>query len=132
MATILLAEDDMDIRSLTKAVLEQEGHTVHDACDGEEALSLLGLSGGPDPGKTPDILILDVLMPRAGGIEVYKKLMKHPNLRSIPVLFLTGKGSEELAGEEVPLTERTARLYKPFSMREIQSALKKLLEPRRS
>lgn len=82
--TILLAEDERDLRSLIKLHLTKEGWTVLEAGDGEEAINLY-------EANKIDLAILDIMMPRKDGIEV---LMEIRSKSSIPVLMLTARGSD--------------------------------------
>lgn len=90
MAKILLIEDDFYIRSLYKTVLGEGGHGVSEASDGEEALSKLS-SEAP-----PDVILLDIMLPKISGVEVLKKIRSHPALRKIPVIVLTNVDSDAI------------------------------------
>ncbi|MFC6411162.1 response regulator [Planobispora longispora] len=70
MATVLVAEDDSDIRDLIVFKLEQTGHTVIAVGDGSAALRLARE-------RTPDIVLLDVMMPGMSGIDVCRELRQH-------------------------------------------------------
>jgi len=84
---VLVADDDPDILDLLTLNLECHGYQVHPANDGEEALALaLGL--------TPDLIVLDVMMPKLDGLQVLAALKAHPQTRDIPVVMLTAKASD--------------------------------------
>lgn len=112
MATrVLIAEDEPHIVESLSFVLEREGYAVSVALDGEVALRALRASA-------PDLLILDLMLPRMNGFEVLKAAKADPALRSIPVIVLTAKGQaqdrrmvEEIGAEGF--------MTKPFSNREI-------------
>jgi DNA-binding response OmpR family regulator len=84
---VLVADDDPDILDLLTLNLECHGYQVHPACDGEEARALaLQL--------VPDLIVLDVMMPKLDGLEVLAALKAHPQTREIPVVMLTAKASD--------------------------------------
>lgn len=83
-ATILIAEDDADIRGLLKLYLEGEGYAVTEACNGAEALAKARE-------HMPDLAILDIMMPELNGYEVTKALRKYSD---IPILILSAKGQD--------------------------------------
>lgn len=84
---ILLAEDDRFLRKAAEARLRQGGFTVLAAVDGEEALRLARA-------ETPDLVLLDLIMPKIQGFEVLKALKEDPATASIPVIVLSNLGQE--------------------------------------
>jgi len=87
MAHILIAEDEHDIRELITFTLQYAGHEVTSATNGEEAYeSALRL--------LPDLILLDVRMPRMTGYEVCAKIKSNVETQLIPVVFLSAKGQE--------------------------------------
>ena len=84
MADILVADDTRAIRSALVILLEEEGHEVRLASDGEEALSECRR-------KRPDLLLLDIMMPKKNGYQVLKQIRRDDP--SLPVIFLSAKGS---------------------------------------
>ena len=83
MNKILLVDDDRELTSLLKELLEMEGFEVIVASDGEQALNLLD--------NTVDLLLLDVMMPKKNGIDTLKELRQQ---HQTPVIMLTARGSE--------------------------------------
>lgn len=83
---ILLVDDEKDIVEFLQYNLEQEGFNVITAYDGKEALEKMS--------QKPDLLILDVMMPRMNGYEVCEKLRALDDYKNIPIVFLTAKSSE--------------------------------------
>lgn len=79
---ILLVEDDVELMKLYKIRLEKAGYTVLLAVDGEKAV-LEAIEGGPD------LIILDLMLPRQGGIQVMRILKSNPSTKNIPILVLT-------------------------------------------
>ncbi|MCB0752494.1 MAG: response regulator, partial [Ignavibacteriae bacterium] len=92
MAKILLVDDEKDIVEFLQYNLEAEGFEVISANDGIEALSKME--------EKPDLVVLDVMMPKMNGYEVLKNIRLNENYNEIPIIFLTAKTSEfdELKG----------------------------------
>lgn len=86
--TILIAEDDGNIAELVKIILEAKGYTTLWAKDGREALNRV-------QEKIPDLILLDVMMPKLNGYEVIKLLKENPEHQHIPVIFVTVKGETD-------------------------------------
>lgn len=80
--TILLAEDDLTLRDMYQIRLEAEGYRVLIASNGEEALQIL-------ESETPDVCLLDIMMPKVNGLDVLEKMKKNPQTQNIPVIILT-------------------------------------------
>lgn len=81
--TILVVDDEQDVRTYLRTLFAKEGHTVETAANGEEGL---------DRAKEvrPDLVFLDILMPKRTGIMLYRKLRKDAELGGVPVVILTG------------------------------------------
>ena len=86
-ATILIVDDEEDIRELVELNLTQEGYGVLSCETGEQALELAG-------SKLPDLIILDLMLPGIDGLEVCKKLKSNIKTEDIPIVMLTAKGEE--------------------------------------
>jgi len=120
---VLVAEDDPDLRSLLRHALEADGHEVRLAGDGREALDLYRAAA-------PDLIVLDVMMPRMSGFEVLRELSGGGELRAdTPVLVLTARASESdvLAGFELGAADY---LTKPFIVGELRARVRALLARR--
>lgn len=89
MAEILLVEDDVILVEMYQAKFELEGHVVHVATNGEECLEML-------QSYTPELILLDILMPKLNGFHVLKEIKKQPHLRQIPIILLTNLGEAEV------------------------------------
>ena len=107
MSNIVVVDDDPDICALVNKALSQEGHIVIKASSGQEALALIDA-------QAPDLLVLDLLMPKQGGLEVLKVLRSRPATAALPVLVLTSLDDEvnTRAGFDLGATDY---LTKPFS-----------------
>lgn len=86
MPKILLIEDDEMLASMYEERLSEEGYQVNIAGDGEEALEKA-------TGK-PDLILLDIMLPKLNGFEVLKRLKENQTTRHIPVIILTNLGSK--------------------------------------
>ncbi len=108
--TILVVDDEKDIVDLLKYNLEKEGYAVLTASNGRKALE--------QAGKKPDLILLDIMMPEMSGYEVVKELKRDKKTESIPVVFLTAKGSEtdEIVGLEIGADDY---ITKPISVGKI-------------
>lgn len=89
MAKLMLVEDDPILVEMYQAKFELENHEVTVGTNGEECLKLLET-------ETPDLILLDILMPKVNGFHVLKEIKKRPNLRQIPVILLTNLGEVEV------------------------------------
>jgi DNA-binding response OmpR family regulator len=106
---ILIADDEHDIVIILKLALEKEGYDVSTAYDGIQALEQVS-------SVKPDLILLDIMMPRMDGHSVNVKLKENSETSGIPVIIITGRGQlKELiqAGPEVPIA---AYLEKPFTV----------------
>lgn len=91
-AKILVADDDMNVRLLTRQCLEAEGMLVVEAADGNEALEVYAA-------EQPDLIFLDVEMPGMTGLEVCRELRKSPDGESLPIMIVTGSDDRESIDE---------------------------------
>jgi two-component system alkaline phosphatase synthesis response regulator PhoP len=87
MAKILIAEDEPDIRELVAFTLRFAGYEVVVAHNGEEAVQLAVR-------ELPDMALMDVRMPRMTGYDACRAIKAHPQLKDIPIVFLSAKGQE--------------------------------------
>ena len=81
-ARILIADDDITLRDMYKLRLEADNFEVLIAADGEEALGILRK-------EKPDLILLDIMMPKINGLDVLAEIKKDPTLKEIPVIMLT-------------------------------------------
>src|SRR5436190_7815339 len=90
MARILVVDDEPDIQLLTRINLERDGHEVHTASDGAEALAAVAAADA-----APELILLDVMMPEVDGWAVLKELKGRQGdpMSEIPVILLTALGS---------------------------------------
>lgn len=109
--SILIVDDEEDILNLIEYNLKKAGFTTVLAKDGPEALDIA-------VGKTPGLIILDIMLPNMDGTEVLRRLKSNPSTASIPVIMLTAKGEEvdRIVGFELGAEDY---ITKPFSPREM-------------
>ena len=119
MPTIMVIDDDANIRAVLKYRFEKERYTVHLARNGLEAVKEVD-------GQQPNLIILEILMPDMDGISFLEKLRGNPRTRSIPVIVLTTLGRG-------PQWQRTQHLgvedwvVKPFSPRRLMERVREVL-----
>ena len=125
---VLVVDDDPDVRLFNTTVVEENGYIPIEATNGEEGLKKL-------KEEKPDLVILDVLMPRQSGIRLYRELKTDKAFKDINVIMLSGiaqktflrsqKALTEFGGEAVP--EPEVYLEKPVEPEELAAAIKKFL-----
>jgi len=125
---VLVVDDDPDVRLFNTTVVEESGHTPIEAANGEEALQMI-------KAEAPDLVILDVLMPRQSGMRLYRQLKTDAAMKAIKVIVLSGinkksflKSQQALAefgGGEVPAPE--LYLEKPVEAEVLAATIKKAL-----
>jgi DNA-binding response OmpR family regulator len=118
---ILVVDDDENILSLERTILEQKGFDVTTAGGGAEALKIL------DTGAF-DLVLLDVMMPEVDGFTVCRRIKEDPRTKELPVIFLTAKGGGEALAEGF---ESGAVMYinKPFTANKLLTIVNTMLEP---
>jgi DNA-binding response OmpR family regulator len=118
---ILVVDDDENILSLERTILEQKGFAVTTAASGAEALKILGE-------QDFDLVLLDVMMPEIDGFTVCRRIKEDPRTKEIPVIFLTAKGGGEALAEGF---ESGAIMYinKPFTANKLLTIVNTMLEP---
>ena len=87
MKRILVIEDDKDIVELVRYNLEKDGYQVTSSGDGSTGLAQIRKAA-------PDLLVLDLMLPKLSGLEICKEVRKEVTLNRIPILILTAKGEE--------------------------------------
>ncbi|CAB5091722.1 hypothetical protein D3OALGA1CA_5510 [Olavius algarvensis associated proteobacterium Delta 3] len=125
---VLVVDDDPDVRLFNTTVLEENGYTPLEATNGEEGLEIIRK-------ELPDLVILDVMMPKQSGIRLYRELKTDKALKDIPVIILSGIAEKtflrsqnaltEFGGEQVPPPQ--TYIEKPVEPDELASVVKKAL-----
>ncbi len=116
---VLIVDDDERVREYVRVNLEAEGYSVREAGSAEEGLAVLGE-------QSPDLILLDVMMPQVDGWEMLRQVQEHAGVGAIPVIMFSGKVDEQAA---VEARERGARGFigKPFDPRALIESTKQLL-----
>ncbi|MCH2351156.1 MAG: response regulator [Pseudomonadales bacterium] len=117
--TVLVVEDDPDIRELLRFTLERAGLKVVEAESGEDALTVLD-------GPQPSVAIIDWMLPGINGVELTQRLRKDPLTSAMPLIMLTARGEEadKLKSFDSGIDDY---LTKPFSPKELVARVKALI-----
>jgi len=128
MKKVLIVDDDVDIRKVVSKLVEKSGYEAIEAKNGVEGMSKVRED-------KPDLIILDMLMPKESGIRMYHELKTEESLKDIPVIVLSAipkksflksqKVLDEFAGQSVP--EPEAYIEKPEEPEELIALMKKIL-----
>ncbi len=119
MSTVLLVEDSLSAREMITELLKNHGLVVKAVCDGVEALDLLKK-------YNPDLVVLDIVMPRMNGYEVCRRLKSDPKTKDLPVVICSSKG-EEFDRYWGMKQGADAYIAKPFQAIELIGTIKQLL-----
>ncbi len=116
---VLVVDDEAAIVKLVSVYLSKEGYSVVGAFDGVEALEKVEQ-------EKPDLVVLDISMPKMDGWEVCERMKKNPSTKDIPIIMLTALGylAEEFRGLKMGAVRY---ITKPFSSKELVSAVNKIL-----
>lgn len=117
--TILIVDDEPNIVISLEFLLKREGFQVAVAGDGEEALKKLAE-------LSPDLVLLDIMLPRKNGFEVCQEIRAHPDWQSVKVIMLTAKGRDTEVQKGMALGA-DAYLTKPFATKDLVAKVKELL-----
>jgi two-component system alkaline phosphatase synthesis response regulator PhoP len=120
---ILIVDDEQDIVELLKYNLEKEGYKCYTAANGEEGVAKA-------KAKKPDLILLDIMMPKVDGIEACRQIRADDTLSDVFIAFLTARGEEysEIAGFDVGADDY---ITKPIKPRVLASRIKALLSRRK-
>jgi twitching motility two-component system response regulator PilH len=125
---VLVVDDDPDVRLFNVTVVEENGYIPLEADNGEDGLKII-------KDQKPELVILDVMMPKQSGIRLYRELKTNPKTKNIKIILLSGiakrtflrsqKALTEFGGQEVP--EPEVYLEKPVEPEELADAINKIL-----
>jgi DNA-binding response OmpR family regulator len=118
-ARVLIVEDEPDIRDLLAFHLEREGYQVTRSTTGPDALRQVRA-------RPPDLILLDLMLPELGGLEVCRRLRQDPRTVSVPIVMLTARGEEvdRILGLELGADDY---IVKPFSPKEVVARVRAVL-----
>lgn len=116
---ILIVDDEEDILELLAYNFEKDGYEVYQAIDGEQAIEMARMS-------SPDVILLDIMMPTMDGLEACRQLRSFPELDNTLIVFLTARSEEysEKAGMEAGAN---AYIYKPIRPSQLKQEIRELL-----
>src|SRR5919108_1464109 len=114
--TVLVADDDRDVLNLVRFRLERDGLRVVTASDGAEALELARK-------EHPDVCVLDVMMPKLGGLELVKRLREDPTTADVRIILLTARSADGQVDEGFELGADDY-VTKPFSPQELRQRVR--------
>ena len=124
MSNVLIAEDNTINRELLRELLEARGHSVIEACNGQEALDALEQT-------QPDILLLDINMPVMDGLAAVRKIRENPQLARLPIVAVTANA---MLGERESVLNAgfDGYLSKPINARVLAEEMERLLSKTRN
>ena len=125
MGTILVIDDEPQIRQLFRVALSRQGYTVATASNGSDGLLAL-------ENAMPDLILLDLAMPEMDGIQFLRVLRAAPEWANLPVIVLTAFGTADqvLAAQGLGIADRLNKAQ--FSVRELRERIARALEPMRA
>ena len=121
--SILVVDDEPDLRALMQHALETDGYSVAVADSAAAALQLLSRIAP----TTPDLFLLDVIMPGTDGFELAKKLRQRPALTNIPVLFVSAVFTPEIKAAAMRIYRADDFITKPFNIPEMLARIERSL-----
>ena len=116
---ILIADDEPNIVLALEFLMKKEGYEVQTVSDGEEALRTIEKS-------PPDLILLDIMMPKLDGYEVCQRIRSDPSMKDIVIIMLTAKG-REVEREKGLALGADFYITKPFSTREVVKKVREVL-----
>lgn len=118
---ILIADDEPNIVVSLEFLMKREGFDVQVAVDGEAALQAIAA-------QVPDLILLDIMLPKKDGFEVCQQIRANPRWQSIKVVMLTAKGRDTEVSKGLALGA-DAYMTKPFSTKDLVAQVRQLLGP---
>jgi two-component system response regulator VicR len=124
MTKIMVVDDEPDLLEVVKLILESDGYQVVTASSGQEALNKIEK-------EMPDLVLLDIIMPKMDGWEVFSRIKSNPMTHEIPVIMLTAKDQriDKLIGLHVVRVDDY--ITKPFGRAELLERIKRVLQEKR-
>jgi len=126
--TILLVEDDADMREMLAAALRRDGYTVIEAADGDDAIEWLGLGAlEGEPRRSPAVLVSDICLPYLSGLDIVEGLSLA--MKRVPIVMITGFGDAATHARARELGAICV-LDKPFQLSDFRNAVRAALRSR--
>jgi len=121
MKKILFIEDEQSLQKTFEDVLKKEGYEIISALDGEVGLRLI-------KSEKPDLVLLDLILPKIHGLEVLEKIKKDPETKNIPVIILTNIEGAKDVERALELGATTYLVKTSYALKDIVNKIKKTLE----
>ena len=121
MKKILFIEDELAIQKSLGDIFKQENYEVITALDGEEGFKMIQV-------KKPDLILLDLILPKLSGLEVLKKIKENKETADIPIIILTNKEDKETINEAIGLGATTYLVKANYSLTEVLQKVKNILK----
>jgi DNA-binding response OmpR family regulator len=119
--TILFIEDESALQKTIREIVQKEGYAMISALDGE-----LGIKLAME--KMPDLVILDLVLPKKNGFEVLKSLKQDKRTKMIPIIVLTNLGEMENIDNAIELGAKTYLVKSDYSLREVIEKIRTTIE----
>jgi CheY-like chemotaxis protein len=126
MAHILIADDDAAVLKLLATILAKEGHTVTACSSGIDCLKKLGIKSSDAGMDIPDLIILDIMMPKVDGYSVGQGIRNDPRTRRVPILIISAL--REMSRLFTATVEVQGFIHKPFSPEELIAEVGRILK----
>ncbi|NNN05149.1 MAG: response regulator [Elusimicrobia bacterium] len=130
MAVIMVVDDEPEIVTLLRFVLEADGHAVGSAIHGADALAKLGVEPALPDAALPELIVLDIMMPVMDGYQLNMRLQSEPRTKDIPILVLTAKGQKMRDLFEMA-PNVAAYVQKPFDPKMLRELISGILQSRK-
>jgi len=128
MAEVLVVDDETEVRTMISAILNQAGHKVASCATGLEALKKLGIQPDEVSVELPDLMVLDIMMPKTDGYMVANVIRNNPRTHGIPILVISAL--HELSRLFTTKIQVDGFLTKPFNPEDLIGNVAKLLNKR--
>lgn len=125
MKRILFIEDESALQKTLGDMFKEQGYEMISAIDGEIGLRL---ANPADSGKKPELILLDLILPKLSGLEVLKQLKENPETKNIPVIILTNLEDIENVEKALSLGATTYLVKANYTLEELLGKIKKALE----
>jgi len=120
VARILVVDDERDVVTLMKFLLEKEGHQVVAAYDGVDAMAALGIEPVDETADVPDLILMDVMMPQMDGHTACRRISAEPRLKGVPIVVLSAKTQVgDLFHDAGNVASYLSKPFEPTRLREL-------------
>ena len=130
MAQVMVSDDDASVLALMATILTKVGHKVTTCSSGVETIKKLGLQPDDASAELPDLLVLDIMMPKSDGYTVGTVIRNNPRTRGIPILVVSAL--REMSRLFTATVQVDGFLTKPFAPEDLINSVAKILEKRRA